>query len=155
MLVPLAGKLTGNRSEETLRRLAELDAEKEKVISRRQDAETFFIKGLLDAAVYTEEVDAFERKEKEIEAARQAIENDTGNGSEKQVALNELLHFTAKKERLTEFSETLFLAHVDHIIIYSRTECGFAMKCGPVFRERIGKWNTPLTDTTSSTESPS
>ena len=155
VLVPLAGKLTGNRSEETLRRLAELDAEKEKVISRRQDAETFFIKGLLDAAVYTEEVDAFERKEKEIEAARQAIENDTGHGSEKHAALNELLHFTAKKERLTEFSETLFLAHVDHIIIYSRTECGFAMKCGPVFRERIGKWNTPLTDTTSSTESPS
>ena len=66
VLVPLAGKLAGNRSMETLRRLAELDEEKEKAVSRRQDAEKFFIKGLLDAAVYTEEVDEFARRESEI-----------------------------------------------------------------------------------------
>ena len=35
---------------------------------------------------------------------------------------------------MTEFDEDLF---VDRVIVYSRTEIGFDMKCGPVFRERI------------------
>ena len=38
---------------------------------------------------------------------------------------------------ITEFDPELFTEHVDHIVIYGRMEIGFAMKCGPIFRERI------------------
>lgn len=38
---------------------------------------------------------------------------------------------------LTEFDEDLFTRFVDRVIVNSRTEIGFDMKCGPVFRERI------------------
>ena len=37
----------------------------------------------------------------------------------------------------TAFDDALFTRFVQNIIVYSRTEIGFAMKCGPVFRERI------------------
>ena len=38
---------------------------------------------------------------------------------------------------ITEFDPEFFTEHVDHIVIVSRTEIGFVMKCGPIFRERI------------------
>ena len=60
----------------------------------------------------------------------------SGN-KEQQEALAELLRFTAQGITMTEFDETLFTKHVDHIVVFERTEIGFAMKCGPVFRERI------------------
>ena len=52
-------------------------------------------------------------------------------------ALAELLKYTGLGITLTGFDEALFTEHVDHIIVFERTEIGFAMKCGPVFRERI------------------
>ena len=52
-------------------------------------------------------------------------------------ALEKLLKYTAKGEGITEFSDELFTEHVDHVVIYGGNEIGFAMKCGPVFREKI------------------
>ena len=53
-------------------------------------------------------------------------------------ALTRLLKYTAKGQMIKEFDDSLFTEHVDHIVVFERTEIGFAMKCGPVFRERIG-----------------
>lgn len=38
---------------------------------------------------------------------------------------------------MTEFDEDLFTRFVYRAIVYSRTEIGFDIKCGPIFRERI------------------
>ena len=38
---------------------------------------------------------------------------------------------------ITEFDEDLFTRFVDRVIVYSRMEIGFAMKCGLTLRERI------------------
>ena len=51
--------------------------------------------------------------------------------------LADLMRYTAQEDTLTEFDDELFAAFVEHIVIYSRTEVGFALKCGPTFRERI------------------
>lgn len=37
----------------------------------------------------------------------------------------------------TEFDEALFTRFVQNVIVYSRTEIGFALKCGLTLRERI------------------
>ena len=66
-----------------------------------------------------------------------AIIKQISGGDERKASLKELLHYTAKGQMLSEFDEELFIKFVDHIIVYERTEIGFAMKCGPVFRERI------------------
>ena len=68
---------------------------------------------------------------------RAGIEGDPDLDFDRQTALNELLQYTARAERLTAFSDDVFTKHVDRVIIFSRKEVGFAMKCGPVFRERI------------------
>ena len=57
--------------------------------------------------------------------------------AELRTALEKLLRYTVKGKMLTGFDDALFTEHVDHIVVYERTEIGFVMKCGPVFRERI------------------
>ena len=65
------------------------------------------------------------------------MEKACSGGNEQQEALAGLLKFTAKSLMLTEYEEELFAEYVDHIVVYGRTEIGFVMKCGPVFRERL------------------
>ena len=137
VLLPMSGRLLGGGNTEVLGRLESLNTELAMVAERRQAADKFFAKGLLDAAVYREELDALAQKEKEINAARNGIEGDPDLDFDRQLALNELLKYTAKAEQLTAFSDEVFTKHVDRVIIFSRKEVGFVMKCGPVFRERI------------------
>lgn len=137
VLLPMSGRLLGGGNTEVLGRLELLNTELAMVAERRQAADKFFAKGLLDAAVYREELDALAQKEKEINAARTGIEGDPDLDFDRQLALNELLKYTAKAEQLTAFSDEVFTKHVDRVIIVSRKEVGFVMKCGPVFRERI------------------
>ena len=137
VLLPMSGRLLGGGNTEVLGRLESLNTELAMVAERRQAADKFFAKGLLDAAVYREELDALAQKEKEINAARNGIEGDPDLDFDRQLALNELLKYTAKAEQLTAFSDEVFTKYVDRVIIFSRKEVGFVMKCGPVFRERI------------------
>lgn len=137
VLLPMTGRLLCGGNKEILDRLAEVNAELDAVAERRQAADKFFAKGLLDAAVYREELDELTRKEKELHVIRAGIEGDPDLDFDRQTALNELLQYTAKAERLTAFSDDVFTKHVDRVIVFSRKEVGFAMKCGPVFRERI------------------
>lgn len=137
VLLPMSGRLLGGGDKEVLGRLESLNTELAMVAERRQAADKFFAKGLLDAAVYREELDALAQKEKEINAARAGIEGDPDLDFDRQLALNDLLKYTAKADQLTAFSDEVFTKHVDRVIIFSRKEVGFVMKCGPVFRERI------------------
>lgn len=137
VLLPMSGRLLGGGDKEIIDRLAEINTELDAVAERRQAADKFFAKGLLDAAVYREELDELARKEKELHTVQAGIEGDPNLDSDRQRALNELLRYTAKAELLTAFPDEVFTKHVDRVIIFSRKEVGFAMKCGPFFQERI------------------
>jgi hypothetical protein len=114
-----------------------LDALLEKNTERRQQIMDFFTKGLLDPAVYAQECDDLTEEAERMTAERDSLTTQMNGNREQQDALERLLKYTAKGTMLTVFEPSLFTEHVDHIVVYERTEIGFAMKCGPVFRERI------------------
>lgn len=92
---------------------------------------------MIDPAVYSEETMKLE-EEKETFINEQALITENLNGNyEKQKALENILNYTSAKKIITKFDDDLFTEYVDHIVVYSRTEIGFAMKFGPVFKERI------------------
>ena len=114
-----------------LDRLDEIEVLLEKNTERRAQILQFFSKSLLDPAVYAEENDALLEKEKRLQDEKDALSSRMAGGYDQQEALTNLLRYTAKGNQLETFDGELFTEHVDHIIIYSRTEIGFAMKCGP------------------------
>lgn len=109
----------------------------EENLEKRQQIIMLFTKGFIDPAVYEKENDILVNSYEEMVKKKNAIISQVSGGCEQKTSLNELLHYTAKGEMLTEFDEVLFEKFVDHIIVYSREEVGFVMKCGPTFRERI------------------
>lgn len=137
ILIPLSDMIKDCRSSEVLTRINELDAQIEKYMERRQQILQFFSKGLLDPAIYAEENDLLNEEASRLAAEKNYLSMQVSGNHEQQEALSKLLKYTAKEKMLTEFDPELFTEHVDHIVILGRTEIGFAMKCGPVFRERI------------------
>lgn len=136
VLLPLSEMLKSSQSAEVFMRLNELDARLEKNMERRQQILQFFSKGLLDPAVYAEESDLLSEDDARLTAEKDSLSLQMSGSHEQQEALSKLLKYTAKGRMLTEFDPGLFTEHVDHIVIYGRTEIGFAMKCGPIFRKR-------------------
>lgn len=65
------------------------------------------------------------------------LQNSSGQASTRIAELQKLLHFTEHTDMLQEFRETLFTEYADHIIVYSREEVGFELKCGLTLRERM------------------
>lgn len=137
VLVPYSEMIKGGSDASTLERLDEIDTLLEKNMERRQQILQFFSKGLLDPAVYAEENDALSEEERRLTSEKDVLSSQMCGTYEQQEALTHLLRYTGKGKMLTAFDGDLFTEHVDHVVIFGRTEIGFAMKCGPVFRERI------------------
>lgn len=137
VLVPYSEMLKRGNDAGTLERLDEIDTLLEKNMDRRQQIMQFFTKGLLDPAIYAEENDALSEEERRLTAEKELLSGQMSGSHDQQEALTNLLRYTAKGRIITEFDDELFTEHVDHVIVYKRTEIGFAMKCGPIFRERI------------------
>ncbi len=137
ILLPFAEMLKERKSAETLDRLNELEDFLEKNAERSQQVTQFFTRGLLDPAVYAKEKELLAKEREMLFLEKRALENAFSGTYEQREALAGLLKFTAKGSMLTEYEEELFVEYVDHIVVYGRTEIGFAMKCGPVFRERL------------------
>ena len=120
-----------NRSSE----YAKLEIRLNEINQRRMQLKDFFGKSLLDPAIFASEMEALISEENQIKGKQETLnQQDVCSKSQKQ-SLKELLAFTASVEGLRSFVPDLFLRFVDHIVVYSREEIGFAMKCGPVFRE--------------------
>lgn len=137
VLVPYSEMLKRGNDEGTLERLDEIDTLLEKNMERRQQIMQFFTKGLLDPAVYAEENDALADEESRLTSEKEMLSGRMSGSHDQQEALTRLLRYTAKGRTITVFDGELFTEHVDHVVICKRTEIGFAMKCGPIFRERI------------------
>lgn len=137
VLVPYADMLKQSMNQESIDRLDEIENLLEKNAERRVQVARFFSKGLLEPAVYAQESNGLMEEEKKLLKEKEILTAQVNMDHEKKEALENLLRYTAKGEVLTEFSDELFTEHVDHIVIYGKTQIGFAMKCGPTFRETI------------------
>lgn len=137
VLRPYSAGLEDIEKAEFLEELNALEDGMEENLQKRQQIKTLFSKGFIDPAVFAQENDTLVKAYEEMNAERNTIIRQISGGDEKKESLKELLHYTAKGQMISEFDEELFLQFVDHIIVYNRTEIGFAMKCGPIFRERI------------------
>ena len=135
VLIPYSVMLRQGHIKARVDRIDQLDSLLEQNLQRRQQILQFFTKGLLDPVVYQEENDALLKKEEELLEEKKTYTVDADKKRRDNLA--DLMRYTAQEDTLTEFDDELFAAFVEHIVIYSRTEVGFALKCGPTFRERI------------------
>ena len=137
VLLPFSNALKIAEKTEYLDDFTALEEGLEKNIQKRQQITQLFTKGYLDPAVYAQQNDELLKASARLTAEKYAIIAKISGGSKQKEALEDIIHYTSGVSMMTAFDEDLFARFVDRVIVYSRTEIGFDMKCGPIFRERI------------------
>lgn len=137
ILIPYAEMLKEEGKGMALERIHEIEDRLENVHERKNRLRDFLAKSLLDPAMFEQESGLLSKEEDSLKEEKQTLVDQVSGGSRQSDALDWLLRYTAQREMLTAFDEEAFLEHVDHIIVISRSEVGFVMKCGPTFREEL------------------
>ena len=137
VLKPLLIRLRGMNSGDSLTNIQELDKKLDENAEQRNVLVSLMTKGYLEPAIYNksnnellQEVDRIQRQK---ESLIRFLNSDTQHLSE----VSELLHFAAKAPMLSGFEADIFNRFVERIVVYSRTEIGFELKCGITLKERL------------------
>ena len=137
VILPYANSLKNAERTEYLDELNATEEVLELNRQKRQQVTQLFTRGYLDPAIYAQQNDELQKQSEQLTAQKDAITARASGGDKQKKALEDILHFTAGAEMLTAFDEALFTRFVNNVIVYSRTEIGFALKCGLTLRERI------------------
>ena len=134
---PLLMGLRGINSEDSVARLHDLDKKLEENAEQRKVLVGLMTKGYLEPAVFNkgnnELLQEAERIQRQKESISRFINSDNINLHE----ASELLQYATKSEMLNDFDGELFIHFVERILVYSRTEIGFELKCGITLKERL------------------
>lgn len=137
VLLPYSDSLRNAERTEFLDELNAIEEALEQNHQKRQQVTQLFTRGYLSPAIYAQQNDELLKQSEQLTVQKDAITARVSGGDQQKKALEDILHFTAGAEMQTEFDEALFTRFVQNIIVYSRTEIGFTMKCGLTLRERI------------------
>nr|DAZ32591.1 MAG TPA: integrase [Caudoviricetes sp.] len=137
VLLPYANSLKNAERTEFLDELNAIEEALEQNRQKRQQVTQLFTRGYLDPAIYAQQNDELLKQSEQLTAQKDAITARVSGGDKQKKALEDILHFTAGAEMQTAFDDALFTRFVHNVIVYSRTEIGFALKCGLTLRERI------------------
>jgi site-specific DNA recombinase len=139
VLRPLLINLRGMNSEDSLASIREIDRKLEENAEQRNVLVGLMTKKYLEPAVYkksnNELLQEAERLKRQKESLARFLSNDSQHLSE----VSALLQYATKAAMLSSFDRDVFARFVERIIVYSRTEIGFELKCGITLKERLVK----------------
>lgn len=137
VLKPLLISLRGMSSDETLDNIHALDKKLEENTEQRNVLVGLMTKGYLEPAVYNksnnELLQEAERLHRQKESITRFLNNDFQNLSE----VSALLQYATKASILKGFDGDTFKRFVERVVVYSRSEIGFELKCGITLKERL------------------
>ena len=137
ILKPYIGALQDSPADSPMKRIQELQTLLTENTEKRETLSRLAARGIIDQVIYNRENNALlseaRQRKREMENLAGGISNSVGTLA----AANELLHFAGKGVMLDAFDEELFNRHVERIIIVSRQEADFELKCGLSLHERM------------------
>lgn len=137
VLLPLLNGLKNIDQTEVLAKINELEAVLEKKYDRRQMITNLLSKQYIEPTLYIEQNRELLAEAEKLRNEKEALYRSLDGEFENSKAVSRLLKYVNTIDRFAEFEPLAFEAHVDHIIVYSRNEIGFALKCGLNFKVRI------------------
>lgn len=137
MLIPLLRNLQGYHDKGYLLQIQEYEMKLEKNIEKRQVLMSLVSGGLLESALFNKENNALILEEQRLREEKNKVIYSVSGDRNKVETLQKLIKCISGREFLTEYDDELFIAHVDHITVISRTEVIFSLKCGLNLKERL------------------
>jgi DNA invertase Pin-like site-specific DNA recombinase len=139
VLRPLLISLRGINSADSLTSIRELDGKIEENAEQRKVLVGLMTKGYLGPAVYNKSNNELLREAEGLRRQKESLVRFLSNDSQHLSEVSALLQYATKAAMLSNFDRDVFTRFVERIIVYSRTEIGFELKCGITLKERLLK----------------
>lgn len=137
ILRPLLDGLRNQNSAASFRRIEELETKIENNMEQSQMLTGLLAKGYLEPALFNKEKNALEAERERLLAEKDQLTRSVNGNFAKVDEVDRLLKFATKSKMLTAYEDELFEDYVERIIVFSREEVGFELKCGITLKERL------------------
>lgn len=137
ILRPLLDGLRNQNNSESFRRIEELEAKIESNLEQSQMLTRLMAKGYLEPALFNKEKNSLAIEGVRLLDEKEQLTHSVNGDLAKVEEVNRLLKFVAKSKMITAYTDELFENYVEKIIVYSREEIGFELKCGITLKERL------------------
>lgn len=137
ILKPYVDALKNTSSDDSLRRIQEIQTLLAQNTEKRETLTKLMTQGIIDPILFNKETNELLSQADSFRDEINALKNAVSGDVTKVTAATALLHFTEKGGILQEFDDDLFNEYVNRIIVRSRNEVRFELKCGLTLRERM------------------
>ena len=137
ILKPYVDALKNTSSDDSLRRIQEIQTLLAENTEKRETLTKLMTQGIIDPILFNKETNELLSQADSFRDEINALKNAVSGDVTKVTAATALLHFTEKGGILQEFDDDLFNEYVNRIIVRSRNEVRFELKCGLTLRERM------------------
>lgn len=137
ILKPFCDALDSTNHNEALLEIHSIEEQLDALVGRKQTLKSLFAQGLIEPAVYNQELNSLITESESLSSKRDALSYKASSEIGHISKARDLLRFTEHADNLTGFDAELFDEFVEKIIIVSRTEVKFILKCGLELKERI------------------
>lgn len=135
ILRPLLDSLRRVDNDGSYHRVNELEGKIEAVMERGQVLAGLTTKGYLELVLFNKEKNELGAELGHLQGKKDILIKMMNGNLSNIEEVSRLLKFASKSEMLTAFDSELFEEYVNRIIVYSRTEVGFELKCGITLKE--------------------
>lgn len=137
ILRPLLNGLRNQNNVASFRRIEELETKIENNMEQSQMLTGLLAKGYLEPALFNKEKISLEAERESLLAEKDQLTHSVNGNFAKMEEVDRLLKFATKTKTLTAYEDELFENYVEKIIVFSREEIGFELKCGITLKERL------------------
>lgn len=137
ILKPLLESLRSTSTDSNLLKIKQLENELLKNTEQRETLMRLMAQGYLEPALFNKEKNELMMQADEYHAEINALNHTISGDATTVKELTQLLHFLERASMLHCFEPDVFERFVKRIIICSRTEICFELKCGLALRERM------------------
>lgn len=137
ILRPLYEAIRSDSTDESIQRMQVLQKLIEKNTEKKHTLRQLRAQDIIDNVMFNQEMNMLRKAAEDYRNELAVLGTYTSAEAYEITELDKLLKFTETTALLDEFSDELFTAFVDHIIVYDRDCIEFKLKCGLTLKEAI------------------
>ncbi|MBV1757995.1 MAG: recombinase family protein [Dethiosulfatibacter sp.] len=139
IIKPFAWSLSGTNDKEYLLKLSEIDERIGKNIEQRQVLVGLMSSAILEPAVFNKENNALVAELNRLQIEKELLASSIISYRKQSEEAQKLLKYLSKCGDILQFDDNIFLEYVEKIVVGSREEVVFTLKCGLNLPERLVK----------------
>ena len=137
VLEPFTKALNGGKDRDKLVKLKELEEALEVNMEHKRVITSLMSSGYLEPGVFNQQMRELEEENASCQRKKDALSKSISTNIAGAEEAEKLLVFISTRPPLEAFDDETFLKYIDQVVIVSREEAEFRLKCGLHLRERL------------------